>query len=214
MEILYKIFLYTHIAAGLTALVCGLLAIIAAKGKRLHIGAGRVFFYAMMVVAVSAGYMAIAHWNQFLFHIAIFSFGMTFAGRRSIRNKSLRPNLPDWVVTFLGIANGIAMVATLNTVLIVFGIINILNCLNDLRIFLRLRNHQPLPPKAWLLRHIGSMMGSYIATATAFIVVNVRDVEPAWLPWLLPTMLGTPLIIYWSRRVRKQAHARSAAKQA
>jgi hypothetical protein len=108
----------------------------------------------------------------------------------------------------LGLVNGGWMVSTLNTVLIVFGLIQGMNALNDLRTFIRLRRKQPLPPKAWLLRHIGSMLGAYIATATAFIVVNVRDVEPAWLPWLLPTVLGTPLIVYWSRKVRLEAQAR------
>jgi uncharacterized membrane protein len=208
MDLLFHIFLGIHIAGGMAALFTGLAAILAPKGKRLHNRSGRVFFYGMMAVAVSAVYLGIAHWSEFLLHIAVFSFTLTYAGWRSIRNKSLRPSTLDWLVMALGLVNGGWMVSTLNTVLIVFGLIQGMNALNDLRTFIRLRRKQPLPPKAWLLRHIGSMLGAYIATATAFIVVNVRDVEPAWLPWLLPTVLGTPLIVYWSRKVRLEAQAR------
>jgi uncharacterized membrane protein len=214
MELLFKIFLVLHIIGGMSALLCGLAAIVAPKGKRVHRLCGQVFVYGMMTVAVSAVYLGIAHWSQFLLHIAVFSFTLTYAGWRSTRNKSMRPSPFDWLVMAMGLVNGVWMVATLNTVLIVFGLIQGMNAANDLRMFLRLRRKLPLAPKAWLLRHIGSMLGAYIATATAFIVVNVRDVEPAWLPWLLPTVLGTPLIAYWSRRVRLQAQARGAAARA
>ncbi len=208
MDLLFNIFLGLHIAGGMAALLSGIVAILAPKGKGLHTRSGRVFFYGMMTVAASALYLGVAHWSAFLLHIAVFSFTLTYAGWRSVRNKSLRPNRLDWVVMALGLVNGVWMVATLNTVLLVFGLIQGMNALNDLRTFIQLRRKQPLPPKAWLLRHIGSMLGSYIATATAFIVVNIRDVEPAWLPWLLPTVLGTPLIAYWTRKVRLEAQAR------
>jgi uncharacterized membrane protein len=208
MELLFKIFLYLHIAGGMAALFSGLAAILAPKGRRIHNLAGRVFFYGMMTVALTALVMGSLHWSPFLLHIAVFSFTLTYAGWRSIRNKSLRPHSLDWLVMGLGLLNGIWMVATLNIVLVVFGLLQGINAANDLRIFLRLRRALPLPPKAWLLRHIGSMLGAYIATTTAFLVVNVRDVEPAWLPWLLPTVLGTPLIAYWTRRVRSQAKSR------
>lgn len=46
---------------------------------------------------------------------------------------------------------------------------------------------------AWLFDHISRMSGSFIATTTAFIVVNF-SMTPAWVLWLLPTAIGTPLI--------------------
>ena len=48
--------------------------------------------------------------------------------------------------------------------------------------------------------HLGRMLGGTIAALTAFTVVNVR-IEPAFVPWLAPTVLLTPLIVYWVRRV-------------
>jgi hypothetical protein len=53
--------------------------------------------------------------------------------------------------------------------------------------------------KNWLSNHIGGMLGSYIGIITATIVVNISKVPllnelPVILFWLLPTIIGTPLI--------------------
>ncbi len=53
--------------------------------------------------------------------------------------------------------------------------------------------------KNWLGSHIGGMLGSYIGIVTATIVVNVPKIPilnelPPLLFWLLPTIIGTPLI--------------------
>ncbi|MFN4880994.1 MAG: hypothetical protein ACK5CD_05075 [Bacteroidota bacterium] len=45
------------------------------------------------------------------------------------------------------------------------------------------------------------MTGSYIATTTAFLVVNIQ-LTPMWIIWLGPTLLGTILIIYYTRTYR------------
>ena len=44
------------------------------------------------------------------------------------------------------------------------------------------------------------MMAGTIATVTAVVVVNVTT-RPAWLAWILPTLLIAPLIAWWNRRV-------------
>ena len=46
-------------------------------------------------------------------------------------------------------------------------------------------------PHDWLRHHITLMCGSYVSFVTAFLVVNFRG---QWWPWLLPTVIGTPLI--------------------
>ncbi|MDX5346239.1 MAG: hypothetical protein LPK19_03245, partial [Hymenobacteraceae bacterium] len=62
---------------------------------------------------------------------------------------------------------------------------------------------QPWQRQQLLLRHISRMGGAFIATVTAFVVVNVH-VEPAFIPWLLPTVVFTPLIAYHSRKIKLQ----------
>ena len=51
---------------------------------------------------------------------------------------------------------------------------------------------------AWLYDHISRMGGSFIATSTAFLLVNIQ-IEPVWVMWLLPTIVGTPMIVLASR---------------
>lgn len=52
--------------------------------------------------------------------------------------------------------------------------------------------------------HMTRMMGAMIAVITAFLVVNVRF-SPSWVIWIAPTMVLTPLIALWSKRVRAAA---------
>ncbi len=53
----------------------------------------------------------------------------------------------------------------------------------------------------WLIRHVADQGGSYIAMTSATLVVNWENLtgtpgRESPLPWLLPTVVGTPLI-YW-----------------
>jgi hypothetical protein len=57
----------------------------------------------------------------------------------------------------------------------------------------------------WRVSHIAGMGGSYIAMVTGFIVVNQSHVHyldklPSLVFWLLPTIIGTPLIIRTGNR--------------
>jgi hypothetical protein len=56
-------------------------------------------------------------------------------------------------------------------------------------------------PSARIAAHLGRMLGGTIAAVTAFTVVNVR-IEPAFVVWLAPTVVLTPVIAYWTARVR------------
>lgn len=54
--------------------------------------------------------------------------------------------------------------------------------------YLAVRRRRP----GWLPRHVRGMGGSYIALVTALLVVNLGD--QTFVVWLLPTVIGTPLI--------------------
>jgi uncharacterized membrane protein len=60
--------------------------------------------------------------------------------------------------------------------------------------------------KGWLRAHITGQGGSYIAMVTAVLVVNwetltgTRGVLSPWA-WVLPTLVGTPIIAWVSREV-------------
>ena len=63
-----------HIAGGTVGLFSGTIAIFAAKGGWLHRRAGTVFFVSMLVMAATAGYLAVVRPGQLVnLFIAIFA---------------------------------------------------------------------------------------------------------------------------------------------
>jgi len=200
MEILYKLILAGHIISGMTALVAGIVAIISSKGKNVHRKSGKTFYYSMLIVCASAIFISVVKNNTFLLHIGIFSFFLVFTGYRSIKNKGLKPNILDWVILCISVINCGIMIFSLNIVLMVFGGIGAWLSIADFRLFVLAIHEKSIPKNQWLIRHIGMMLGGYISTSTAFIVVNVTMTDFPFIPWLLPSAVGTPLIIYWSRK--------------
>jgi uncharacterized membrane protein len=197
IEYLYYPALVLHIVGGALSLLSGLGAILFKKGRRNHKVSGKIFYYSMNCVAISALILSGIKESEFLFMIGVFSFYMNFMGYRSVKNKSLRPKAKDWIVVSLGFANGILMLSTGNLVLMVFSGITIFLTMSDCWAFIVVLRKKELPKAQWLSHHIGRMMGAYISTTTAFLVVNVKGFEPSWLVWLFPSIVGGPLIAYF-----------------
>jgi uncharacterized membrane protein len=71
----------------------------------------------------------------------------------------------------------------------------------------------------WLAVHISGMLGSYIALVTALLVVNAAKVSevshlPVWMVWILPTLVGSPIIAMIQLRYRpKKKNAVSSVEQ-
>lgn len=60
----------------------------------------------------------------------------------------------------------------------------------------------------WLNHHITGMLAAYIATVSAFSVVNMEFI-PVVVRWLWPTVLGVPLVIMMIRRYTKKPVVKS-----
>ncbi len=201
MQTIYQIVLVIHILVGSAALLSGLAALFLRKFGRNHPKAGKVFFISSLGVAFSALYMAAVKPNVFLLTIGIFTFFQTYAGYRSIQDKSLKPTGLDLIIWLIGALNGIAMVMQDNIVIWVFGGIQIGLVLVDLRTYLTLWRGGSLPANAWLRRHLGMMLGTFTAVVTAFIVVNSAGY---WWQWLGPVILLMPMIIYWNIKIGRK----------
>lgn len=201
---LVTVFLYLHIITGFLALATGALALIARKGNKIHVLSGRSYTVLMLLVAGSALALSLLKSNTFLLLIALFAMYQTITGYRAVTNKSQRPSWFDWLVMLLGIAAGVYMILTWNLILIVFGSISVFLTFLDLRTYLVVLSGRSLPQLVWLRRHIGFMTGAYIATFTAFVVVNIRFEALPWLPWLAPTIVGVPLMQYWTIKYTKK----------
>jgi uncharacterized membrane protein len=204
-----KVVIWVHIAAGFTALVAGAVAILSQKGGKVHRSAGKVFYWAMTVVAATAIGVAAYKGTTFLLLIGIFSYYLTFTGERALRTKGQADGATamDWGMFGLSVlTSGAMLVAGLlrwvpvPEAVAVFGGVLALHSASDWRYY----RQPPERGKEWLYRHIRRMGAAYVATFTAFLVVNWQT-NPVWLAWLLPTFIGTPLIAYTIRQYRKKA---------
>ena len=205
------ILLAVHIAAGSVSLATAGVALVTAKGGRWHVLAGRIYAVGMTIVFVTAIPLAIFADSIFLFLIALFSFYLVFAGWRFARNRLRRAHPMDWIaVSAIGITGlamwGYAVVLALGSssqwvTLVVFGGIALALALADAKF------HRDQPGgQRRVARHLTNMMAGTIATITAVTVVNV-EMNPVWLPWILPTVVITPLIIWWNFRVLRRARS-------
>jgi hypothetical protein len=155
--------------------------------------------------------MAIIKVNYFLFVVGVFSIYLTFTGYRSI--KIMKGDRKEGLIDGLGMAlSAILMIAItyqflattvfnptgFSMIILIFDGILIKLLLEDLKIF---NKNKPLSKNQWLIRHISRMVPAYIATVTAFLVVNVSYQYPIVI-WLAPTLLFVPVIVYNTRKYK------------
>lgn len=79
------------------------------------------------------------------------------------------------------------------------------------RNMLRLMRDPGSRPMGWFYSHLSSMLASGIAFHTAFIVFGAQrlwayEIEGpfAIVPWILPTIVGVPAIVVWTRYYRRK----------
>ena len=207
------VLLMVHIVAGSVALVTAIIALITAKGGIHHIRAGRVYAIAMTVIFVTALPLAILGSNVFLALIALFSFYLVFAGWRFARNRHGQAQPIDWAAVAVMGLTGLGMwsygaVLFLSgsaqwITMAVFGSIAVALSAVDARF----HTGQRASGTQRIARHLTNMLAGTIATVTAVVVVNV-ETDPVWLAWVLPSIVITPLIVWWNVRVGRETKRR------
>jgi len=205
MEAYITWLIYFHAAFGGIALCIGTISIIVKKGSKLHKRAGKVFYFSMLVSALTSLVIAMLpnHENPFLFSIGVFTIYLLLTGYRGLRFKGREVVLRiDSIISICTVVTGIGMLLTpvlmnqnINIVLFVFGLLAALFGIRDLRLY----KNKELLKKSWLKIHIGKMTGAYISAVSAFLVVN--DLFYSLLNWFLPTILGSLYITYWILKV-------------
>ncbi len=72
---LFTILIILHVAGGTIGLISGTIAAAVVKGKKAHLINGKIFFYSMLVTAVSALIISNlpGHHNTFLFAVGGFT---------------------------------------------------------------------------------------------------------------------------------------------
>jgi len=207
-----KILLVVHIFAGFTSLTAAAVATLTKTldlAHRWHVYSGIVFFWGMIVIFLTAIPLALIRPNTFLFLIAILSFYFALAGWRYATNRRGSPRPLDWgsagvmvLAAGIMIIFGVFLLSHRNTsgiTMIVLGGIGAMLSMGDLR---TLQQGGTKGPER-IAKHLTMMLAGTIATVTAFVVTNVH-VDPAFgfIVWLAPTVVITPIIVVWSRKIR------------
>lgn len=223
-----QLLLYAHIACGATGFLCAPIALVTKKGGRNHRYWGKIYFWAMTGVAVTALILSFALPIWFLAMVSVFSFYASFSAYRVLYLKDLprgdRPRIYDWAaagLTFAASATlclagilapramGVGIIPLgghpVSIVSVVFGFLGMRLAYHSLSTFFR----PPQERMFWWFDHLQGMIGSYIAAMTAFSSVNLsRCFGAAWWVWLWPTMIGVPAIYLWSAYYKKKFAAR------
>jgi uncharacterized membrane protein len=216
-DLIFQAHLILHVATGMVALVVAPGAMITRKGGRWHRCWGNIYFWSMAAVAGTALVMAMMRSGLFLGLVAVFSFYLAFTGVRALHRKSPDAQATSWdwgvsLIALLGsggliLFGGQAIVKahTIGVVALVFGGISGGMAGRDLWRFWR----PPDSPRAWFFVHLKRMLAAYIATVSAFSVVNFSFLPPV-VRWLWPTVIGTIGITLWMRYYRQKFAAHSA----
>ena len=200
------ILLSIHILAGSVALLSAAMALSTEKGKKFHVLIGKAYFWSMVIIFLTALHMSIITGNVFLFLIAIFSFYLAYSGMHFAKNRTGVPTRVDLIAVNFILLSGIGMwiLAIIFFIdndsqfitLTVFGFLALFLGYGDFQTF----KNQTAIGKERIAKHLTNMMGATIAVVTAVLVVN-PPTNSEWVWWILPTVLITPVIFWWNKKV-------------
>jgi hypothetical protein len=227
MLTLHTTLLYLHIVLGAIALVLYWMPIITRKGSKLHINAGKVFYYLMLIVSGSgivlsllglcdpvgiytAGKQMTAAqiermlvWriplSQFLLLLSLLTWVTVRHAVGVLHAKNDRSMLRRWFyqgpvlvlfptalyVAYQGVTVGMPL-------LIIFAVVSLVTA-STISLYVYKKE---IKPRAWIIEHFSSMVGSGIAVYTAFFAAGGRRMLSQWLPeqWQLVSWLAAPVI--------------------
>jgi len=203
-----------HLTAAIIALVVAPVAMAVRKGGDHHRRWGRVFLWALVVLALSGITISILdlEWHHAM--VAVFSFHLAGSGLRSLRHKRLhegqKPRGMDvslqasvaviYGAAFLwGLINWFLGHRDGGTLLfILFGAAGLLVAGYNMHRFYK-RSHDK---REWLYGHMAGMGGAYILTLCAFSASEFDFIRPVWLRFTWPLILGLPALVQWMKHYK------------
>ena len=199
--------LYLHILAGFISLGIAYFLLFIKKGDKRHKKFGMIYVYGMSTIFLTAIPLSLlGEFNSFLFVIAIFSFYLAFSGYRQGRDRNgAREQIDKVLGVFITATSilfyGLAVSAYLTEdsmwiTSVIFGTVALVFGIND---FQRMKIEERPNFYDRTNLHLNLMLAGTIATTTAFIV-TIDPFSILWLNWVAPTIVGTPIIIYFSKR--------------
>jgi len=210
------IIILIHAALGGIALLAGTIAILSKKGGRFHKRSGILFYYSLLVSVVMSLLIAVlpGHESPFLFSIGIFSIYFILIGKRALSYPKNGISITvDKVLIIVLFFTGLIMLLyplllykELNIILAVFGSVSIVISILDWIVITNDKRRQ----NEWLIIHASRITGGYIASVTAFMVVN--NMLPGVWDWFLAGIVGSLYIMYWVVKLKRQMKKKYASK--
>ena len=201
-----EVLLVAHIITGSIGLLSGSAVMIMKKADRHHKLVGTVFFYTMSISMLFSLPISFQKSNIFLFSIGIWTLYMLITGVRALKKiNHPQVNVYDWLISLMMLIFGLTLFGNgiyrlyynnnIGLVAAIFGLISLIFVFADFQIFSNKHKFK----NQFLVMHIQRMVGAYISSFTAFLVVN-NTILPGPVAWLLPTAMYVPFIIIWIRK--------------
>jgi hypothetical protein len=133
--------------------------------------------------------------------------------------KGAKVNGFDWAYTGLLGLNAVFMLSMAAWLLgkgamiafpILFGVFGMMSATDTWTNWKVFRRPESLQRLDWMRLHLGTMLGAFTASTTAF-TVNAASFLPWWAQWFGPTILLVPLQFYFGGKVRRMKRAQTAA---
>ena len=195
LSVIHKINIAVHIAAGSSALVVGLMALIVKKGKKLHRLTGRLFLILMTIVILTGliGVFVFGR-NTFLLVITVLSGYQAFSGYRVIKAKSSSPKFIDIGICLLSLVSMLYFLYYFRSIGMIWSPVIIYSTVGWLflmivydlgRYFIPTKIYGNL----WIYEHILKMVSAFTGLLSAFS----GTVFPQYQPYsqFVPSILGT-----------------------
>lgn len=229
MTTLYELTRWSHILAGLAALLLFWVPALTRKGGRVHRRAGALYVWAMGIVVLSAvplsaRFLWQGKWlaGVFLAYLAVITFTALWSGRTVLWHKHSPDRFYGPVVKALGVLNLVSALAVLVVGLrtqvwlfVFFAPIGLIAAADAWQ-----KTRAPVTdPHYWWYEHIGGMIGTGIAAHVAFLNFGARWLIPGYsldgwlgmLAWLVPVVAGVVAAEWTTRHYRRRFTVASAA---
>lgn len=204
-----KYVLYFHITCGGGSLILFWIPAFTRKKKGAHTRYGKIYYYLMNGVVVSALILCVHDYligevntAIFLGFLAVLSFYPMWHGKAVIHHRVRKSDSYNRIFVGLGM-----LLVVFGLFLIVYGFFFAGDGVNILMVFFGLIGFTALPDLLryfkrgrhgfWYQQHFRGMIISGIAAYTAFLAFGGRQIFAGWLPgswqmlpWIMPTVIG------------------------
>ena len=224
MEAIFKIILYTHIAAGSISLILFWIPVLVKKGSKVHNKIGMVYVYFMWIVVISAGILCCL--NLFRgrpISAAFLGFLTLLTGHPlwyAIVVLKYKKEVPKRIYTIRKVMNWTLFVAGFGLItwsmilklngpsvlLLIFGILGVVSAFPLIR-----QKEASRMNSNWLAEHLEGMVGTGIAAYTAFLAfgggnffADIFSGPLIAIPWSLPTIIGVIVITRMKKKMGLQ----------